>query len=439
MTDIRTLVHHPAALTVWLPLLVGLQGVPHTGALRTLFLLIGIGHLIWLWRLRQTPLPKLAGGVEQPVFWLLTIWLTLQSAFIALEPSYSLKALASDWGKLILMALLGVWLARIVSDRRWIVLGLFSAAFLHVLSTLGFQAVSLVKGNGLAYQQSFLCEYPVASSFTTAAFIWLMADGISRLWHRRALFPWPASISVILAFLALIAEARLGAKSGQVVIVTVIVVMGLLLLTRVKLNRRWSIGLSMAIITAVGLIIAGEGNRWSGIGESLHAAWQEPTPLQALVTDNTPIPAGTNHSFYMRAIRGKVGMDGIVEHPWGLGFGADVYHRYVLKRYGIPDAINSSNSGLIDFGLANGVAGLSLLLILAGALIRRGWSAFVKGRPEAIVLALLVFQHIGRYALDGTLAGSRFSGIALVFGVLWAISVMEQGNRALPRKDGFTQ
>lgn len=430
MTEIRTVFRHPASVMVWLPLLVGLQGIPHTGALRTLFLLIGIGHAIWLARSPRRPLPGLHGGFERPAFWLLTAWLVLQSALLAPEPAHSLRMLAGDWGKLLLMAALGWWLARVVPSARWLAVALFTGAFLHVVMTLGLQPGSLAAGRGIAYQRSLLADYAMTSPFTTTALAWLLADGAARLWHGRGLFPWSATVSATLALMTLTAESLLMAKSGQVMTVALVAITCLALLRHPRLGRWWSAGVYAAGLVAIGLVIAVGSSRWSGLGESFGTAWREPVPVQVVVTDNVPISPGLNHSFYMRAVRARVGIEGIAEHPWGLGFDPDVFGRYVTERFGIPQGISSSNSGLIDFALANGIVGLGLLLILAGSLMLCGWRAFIAGRPEGAALALVVFHHLGRYAIDGTLGGSRFSGAALAIGALWALAVMDKDGAA---------
>lgn len=426
MTEIRAKLRHPASLLAWLPLLIGLQGVPHTGALRTLFLLAGIGHLAWLTRAQVAPLPVVRGGIERAAFWLLTAWLVLQSAVLAVEPLLSLRTLAGEWGKLLLMAALGWWLARVVPSTRWLVMALFCGAFLHVLMTLGVQPMSLASGTGVAYQRSLLADYAVTSPFTTTAFAWLLADAAARLWLGRGLFPWSATTLAVLALMTLTAESLLQAKSGQVITVVLIAAACLALLRHPRLGRPWAIGISIVGVAIIGLVVLTGSSRWFGLGESFNTAWREPIPVQVVVSDDAPVPLGLNHSFYMRAVRARVGIDGIAEHPWGLGFDSDVFSRYVTERFGILRGISSSNSGLIDFALANGIVGLCLLLVLAASLMRCGWQAFAAGRPEGAALALLVLHHLGRYTLDGTLAGSRLTGAALAFGALWALSVMDR-------------
>jgi hypothetical protein len=407
----------------WLPFLIGLQGIPHTGALRTLFLLVGIAHVAWLTHSLNGRLSGLDGRSDKIVFWLLTTWLAFQSTFVAAVPSVAIKEFAADWGKLVLMAALGIWLALAAPSRRWVLIAVFSGAFVHVLLTLGPQPITLLSGEGLVYQRSLLADYALTSPFTTVAIAWLLADCSARLWHGRGSFPWSAVVSVILLLMSLSAEALLMAKAGQVMTAVLAVAAGMVMLSAPNLGWRWTVGATAALIVAVTLAGTTTAARWSNLGDSLLAAWSAPVPVAIVVSDDVALPGNLNHSLYLRAVRARVGLEGIAEHPLGLGFDAQVFRRYATDRFGVPEATSSSNSGLIDFALASGIPGLSLLLILAGLLMRRGWTAFVTGRPEGLVLALLVLQHMGRYLLDGTLGGSRFTGMALALGVLWAMSV----------------
>lgn len=422
-----TLSHHPSIVMLWLPLLVGLQGVPHTGGLRTLFLLVGIGHLAWLKRSTSEPLPPLQCKFDCLAFWLLSAWLILHASLLAVDSHTAFRELADNWAKLILMTFIGIWLGKLIMDEAWISIALFSGAFLHVLSVLGAQIISLSNGNGFAFQESLLSEYPLAATFTTIAIAWLLADGVACIKGTRRIFPWPPAVSIVLILLALTAEALLKAKSGEIMFVVLAIIVAAILFGRSGLRRKTKILLAVVCASVFGLITISSLDRWTKMNESIQAALQGPLPIRALVTDNIDIPAGTDHSFYMRALRAKVGLEGIASHPWGIGFSTDVYRRYVNDRYGITDGILSSNSGLLDFTLAAGLPGLLLLLLLAGALIGRGWSAYRNGRAEGLALMLLVVNQLGVYALDGTLAGSRFSGFALIAGALWRLSAMKDG------------
>lgn len=420
--------HHPAWLLLWLPLLVGLQGVPHTGGVRTLALLAGIIHVVAL--LRTEPIsPSLARDrLVTLTFWMLLVWLVCQTAFIATVPDAALKALASDWGKLILMALLGLGLAKVARQPIWLYVGLFAGAFLHVLSVLLYQAVALSSGHGLVFQGSLLSEYPLASNYCVTAIIWLLADAMARYWRKPPLFPWSMRASLVLLGMALLAEALLGAKSGHVMIAAVGLTAALAMLAAPGGNHLRRLAMGVVLLAALsGVMLKLNGDRWSGLVQSLRAAQAETISLQVFVTDDTPIPAGTSHSFYMRAIRGLQGIEGAIEHPLGIGYGPDVYRRYLKIRFDLDNGIDSSNSGLIDFTLAVGTPGLILLLLLCVGLIRRGWQAYTQRQIVGLVLVMLVIHQLGRYALDGTLGGSRLTGPVLAIAALWGICRQHSG------------
>ncbi len=425
--------HHPAWLLLWLPLLVGLQGVPHTGGMRTLALLAGIIHIVALLRGFPISPPLARDRFVTLTFLMLLVWLACQTAFIAAIPIAAYKALADDWGKLILMALLGLGLAKVARQPAWFYVGLFAGAFLHVLSVLGYQANALFSGRGVVFQGSFLSEYPLASSFCVSAIIWLLADAMARYWRKSPLFPWSLRVSLVLLGMALLAEALLGTKSGHVVLAAVGLTAALAMLAAPGGNHPRRLVMGVALIAVLfGAMLKLSGDRWTGLAQSLRAAQAETISMQVFVTDDTTIPAGTSHSFYMRAIRGWHGIEGAIEHPIGIGYGPDVYKRYLKARFDLDNGINSSNSGLIDFTLAVGIPGLILLLLLCGGLIRRGWQAYAQGQVAGLVLVMLVIHQLGRYALDGTLGGSRLTGPVMAIAALWGICRQGSGSPKAP-------
>jgi len=418
---------------LWLPLLVGLQGVPHTGGVRTLTLLAGIIHVFALLRATPISLALTRDRFVTLTFWTLLVWLVCQTVFIASVPLAAFKALANDWGKLILMALLGYGLAKAAHQTVWLHISLFAGTFLHVLSVLGYQAYALSSGHGVVFQASLLSEYPLASSFCVSAIIWLLVDALARYWRKLPLFPWSLRVSLVLLGMALLAEALLGTKSGHVMLAIIGLTAALAVLATSGGNhlRRLAVGVVMLAVLS-GVMLKLSGDRWSGLTQSLRAAQAETISLQVFVTDDTPIPAGTSHSFYMRAIRGWHGIEGAIEHPLGIGYGPDVYRRYLKTRFDLDNGINSSNSGLIDFTLAVGAPGLILLLLLCAGLIRRGWQAYAQGQVAGLVLVMLVIHQLGRYALDGTLGGSRLTGPVLAIAALWGICQKGSGSPKAP-------
>jgi len=424
---------HPILTLLWLPLLVGLQSIPGTGALRTLMLLLGLAHILWWWSRSRPLLGTVHGGVEGWLFLALSAWLLIQTVFISPTPESSVVQWVDEWLKLLIMALVGINIARLNANApHWLAVGLFAGAFLHVLSTLGLQGLSLIRGGGTIYGESLLGNYGYVSPFTTAAFAWLLADAASRLWHGNRLLPWAGWVSVFLIALTLAAEILLRAKAAQVMLGLLVFLVVMAFLFHNKIRQKIALlVVPFLVIGALAVFHAGS-DRWQGASESIRLAWDGPIDTQTL-TGSTDPDARVNQveqSFYLRMVWARTGLEGIVAHPLGLGYGSDAFGRYVQERFGVPGGV-SSHSGWIDFALANGVVGLLLFLACALALVRQGWLAFLAGNPAGAALALLVIHFVGRALIDGHLAGSRLTGFALVAGALWAMCA-PQKNAARP-------
>lgn len=418
----------------WLIGLVSLQSIPHTGALRTLFLLFGIVHVGIAFHASS----KTKGALSWPrmsaegvLFMLLSCWLILQSSFLVDAPTVALSALANEWGRLMLMAGLGMAAATIFGrrDSPTLVAAVFAGCFVHVLFTLAQQVFSIVRGGGLIFRDDLMVNYSYVSPFTTAAFALLLADGMSRFRYGKQLLPLSFALWVTAVLATLAAEALLQAKAGQVMCLFLALVCLPLFPRSSKFSRRRVIlggTVFLLLLATAGLTT---GNRWRGMTESIRIAVAQQNDIQWLNTPHASQISGSDGSFYERATWGKIGLAGISKHPLGLGYGKDAFGRYVNERYGIPGLI-SSHSGWIDFALANGIPGLVLLLVLSFALILRGWRAFQAGDPVGLALALITFHYIVRCALDGILTGSRLTGSCFVIGLLWALTMLNKNRRA---------
>lgn len=411
---------------LWLSSLVALQWIPHTGALRTLFLLIGIVHLVVLSRGGSlTAWPRT--GWEGVCLATLTGWLVLQSALIAPHPAVALTVLLEEWGKLALMLALGVVLAvyAVSTDEKWPVLGLLLGYFIHVPSVLGYQAWSLLNNGVLMPGESFLGNYGYVSPFVTGVLAFLLTEMVARQRNLRWL-PISNSVLALAVVAALIAQAVLIAKTGVVVVIAMFAVAAMSAGYRAG-QRRWFVFFLVGSIAmvAASLIVS---NRWSGAAEALATAIHGSPDYSTLTSPTNDPTAPVNrldNSFYARAVWIKIGLEGIVRHPFGLGFGVDAFGRYVVEQGGPAGAI-SSHSGWIDFALANGILGLFLLLLLFSAMMRRGWLAFQAGQPGGLACLLFVLHYAIRTALDGHLSGSRLTGFVLVAAALWTWSALAQ-------------
>lgn len=408
----------------WVSGLTALQSLPGTGALRTLFLLIGIVHLVTLIiRGRQPIWP--AGRSEAVCLALLTVWLVVQSALLSASPEASLKALGGEWTKLLLMAGAGTLLAACSDHERnragWPTLGLFLGFFVHVVSTLGYQSWTWVRNGAPALGDSFLGNYGYVSPFVTGALAFLLAEVVVRLHGRRWLqFSNGALMGMLVATVT--AQAMLTAKASLLIALLLFAVAAGAAVT-VRRARRWAALIVLGgILTMIGSLAISD--RWSGAFGSLSAAATTPsTDFRSLgKVDSSMPPLRSDGSFYERAVWAKIGLDGIGRHPMGLGYGSDAFGRYVTELGGPPGAV-SSHSGWVDFGLANGIPGLTLLLALFFVIMWRSWCRWYReGSPAGLVALLVILNFLGRSVLDGNLAGSRFTGFAFVAAALWALA-----------------
>lgn len=409
---------------IWLIGLVSLQSIPHTGAIRTFFLLAGIAHLSIL--ARYTPRPNWPiAGVEKYWLGLLSSWLIIQSALFAAVPAESLIALSGEWLKLLLMVALGILVATYADHKKecasWPVLGIFFGYFLHVVSTLSFQAWSYMRSGGPTLGDSFLGNYGYTSPFVTGALAFLLAEGVIRLRQQQHWLPFSNATLLLLLVASLVAQAVLIAKAS--IVVAIILFLVAALATGIPPNsRRWLILFLVGgiLVFSSSLMIS---NRWQGAIEAVTTAFSGPVDFQTLegTQDPTAPVNKLEPSFYLRASWAKIGLEGVAQHPLGLGYGSDAFGRYVAERKGTIGAV-SSHSGWIDFALANGILGLFLLLALFWAVGHRGWISYRAGNPVGLACLLVTLGFVVRSALDGHLYGSRFTGFAFVAATLWAMA-----------------
>jgi hypothetical protein len=411
---------------LWLPGFIALQSIPHTGALRTLFLLVGILHLVSLARRAGRPTwPRITNAA----WWLalLTIWLILQSAWIAQAPHEALAALASEWGKVLLMVAFGVsltaWMGHSAQEagRVRVAMGLFLGHFVHVIATLAYQAHAFWRHGTLVPGESLLGNYGYVSPFVTGALAFLLAEKVIRL-TGRCWLPF-SNTAIVAGFVATLAAlAVLSAKASIVVAVILFLIAGAATATLRHL-RRWLLLFPLTAVMAVAASLL-VSNRWHGGLAELEAAVRTPTTeFRILGTPQdaaTPLAHASDGSFYLRAVWAKIALEGIIRHPLGLGYGADAFGRYVATQGG-PKGMVSSHSGWIDFALANGIPGLALLLGLLWSVSSRGWQAFRAGSPVGLFAVFVVANFMVRSLLDGHLAGSRLTGFAFVAATLWAL------------------
>lgn len=412
------------ATLAWLPALIAVQSIPHTGALRTLLVTAGLLHLVLLLLCRRAATwPR--GGRE--FAWLagLTAWLVFHAALVSPTPKSALLALVAEWPKILLVAGIGIaFVARMVNLERgpaYIAVGLLLGYLVHVASTLAYQGWSLWRTGSLESGMSFLGNYGYASPFVAGALALLLAEVVIRLGGRRWL-PMPGTVLALLLVATLAALGALASKATTVIAVVLVLAGAAAALG--KIRPAWQIGYFAAGIVLIVAASLSTSNRWQGAAEAISTVIENPADATAIVASDPDAPVNRlDNSFFVRALSLKIGLRGVCEHPLGLGYGRDAFGRYVVAQGG-PGGLISSESGWLDFALANGIPGLLLLLVLFFVIMQRGWRAFRAGNPAGLAAFLFVLNFALRSALDGHLTGSRLAGFAFVAAVLWAMSAL---------------
>ena len=400
------------------------QSIPGTGALRSLFLLLILGGLLGYSRLARPALGWPALDMAGKTLLLLSAWLAFQSGFLAVDGFIPLKTFAVEWPKNLLIAAIGIWLARAASFARkgeWVFVATFCGFFAHVLGTWGYQAWRVLALGKIEFGMSLLGNYGYVAPLVEGTIVIALADAAGRVCFNRPLLPLPPTAVGGVFFLALFALVALTAKTSWLV---VLLMLGLFSAVTTIFKRRYrkrifaaSLAAALCVI-ALGTLVHG---RWNGALESIrygqaveaHTAWKG---------TGEPLPSHIDESFYLRTAWGIVGLRGLAEHPLGRGYGSDAFGRYLNEKYGIHGAV-SSHSGWLDFALANGIPGLVLLLIFSATLCIHSWKSFVSHTGiGGLTLAFLTIAYVFRCLIDGHFTTSRLMAFFLVSGVLWGLT-----------------
>ena len=407
------------------------HSIPGTGAVRSLFLLLmlaGVAGHTWAARpaLKWPPFDMVGKTLL-----LLTAWLAFQSAFLAVDGPETLKTFAVEWPKNLLLAAIGVLLARAAMFAQkgdWVFIAVFCGYFVHVLGTLGYQAWYLLTLGKIDFNMSLLGNYGYVSPYLDGVFAFAFADMASRACLTRPLLPLSTRYLGLVFLLSTLTLLALSAKAS---LVMVLLMLGLFAVTTAihrRSHRKQIIAITLA--AAVGLSTLGGfiHGRWDGAVESVRYGVAIDKNKNWMLTENevadesSRLPQHINQSFYARAAWGTVGLRGLLEHPLGRGYGSNAFGRYLAEKYDIQGAV-SSHSGWLDFALANGIPGLVLLLAVSVALCVQGWKAFVgQAGVGGLALAFLTVSYISRCMFDGLMSTSKLMAFFLVSGVLWGLS-----------------
>lgn len=424
----------------WLTGALAFNGVPGTGVLRSLFLILGIGHLIWTIRTYNKSQKWPVHKPESTALLALTLWFVFQSFIFSEIPFESLEAIVTHWGKILLLIFMMVAFLAYSNNRSatktWLIFGVFFSGFFHVIATLGYQIHALTINGGFNIGMSLFGNYGYISPYVITSFAILTADLLCRLTASQRLLPLPTWLIGAFIVLTLIAQGLLADKAGYLMSIILILFSAAIFTFRTHNRKPIDLWISIPVIIIAMTIPFTFANRWQNgvdaIGHLVSHNNDDNDVRTAFIGSTDPNHPINNidASFYQRYLWGKAGLHAIASHPYGYGYDSIGFGRFIKETYNIQGAVSSHN-GWIDFAIDNGIPGLFLLLLLTGLIIRRGWQSFTRHHnPAGLVLMFFVINYIGRCAIDGHLVGSRLTGFAIATAALWtAISIIQNDNQ----------
>jgi hypothetical protein len=403
---------------------ITIHSIPGTGAVRSLFLLLLLGGLAsHVWRARPAlkwPPLDLSGML----LLLLTAWLAIQSGFLAVDGPATLKTFVVEWPKNLLIAAVGIWLARTALLARqggWLFAALFCGFFAHVLGNLGYQTWRFMTNGDQGPAMSLFGNYGHVSPFVDGVVAIAFADMAGRVCFKRRLLPISFAMLGGVILLSALSLVLLTSKASWLNVVLMLGLFAAAIVFQGHRYRTWILAVSLAAAIGLGAFGFLAQSRWNNALESIRYGQAIESTTVWRGTDET-LPPNINESFYLRSAWATVAWRGLTEHPLGRGYGSDAFGRYLAERHGIKGAV-SSHSGWLDFALANGIPGLFLLLAFGAALCLRSWRAFATNSGTGgLALAFLTISYVFRCLIDGHFTTSRLMGFFLVSGVLWGLA-----------------
>ena len=443
--------------------------VPGTIAVRytLLAVLLPVSLMLCLWRCSENPQRI---GSPAPLIWLLLLtgWVVLVIALWGVEPSLSWKEFRGQWLTSLGAGLAGALLARAAlaeSNQRAMTLitvvfwSLLAQVLLHDALDLAYwlatggipfrQApvfylpeISKALWEGRSMAEGFIGQSGDKFSYvnnTLSALV--VAELVQRIVLKRRWLPigWPVLLLSLAAVLA--CTYLLQFRNGNVGLLLLIGFATFMVLVRKA--QHWSlwklalvVGLVVVLLTSFGGALYKSDARWQTLAETAPIAWDTKThQAWRRVAPYPELPNGqqVDASNYERVAWAKEGGVLILEHPLGTGYNRNAFGDGIDRKYEMNGVYRGghSHSGLVDFGIANGIPGLLLWLSFLGALFYTGWVAFMRGQiAPALTLMFIVSGFLSRSIVDSNLRDhmlQQFMFLAMLFAFSLPRSVKTEG------------
>ncbi len=411
--------------------------IPGTIGLRHTLLLTLLTLMFLLWRNCQLGLWTKNWKIKGLIAWLmiLTIWMLVQALWISDETAWALKEISGQWLPAMLSMVIGlgaVLIGRYIGLSRQKLLGVLVLVFLvQTVFSLAVSFPSFLASGAFPQGKALLTAGKLEISYWNNLLLaFLAVDGLSRWLYKQSITSIPTSVLIGGIVVAFLSNLAFGARNGMIGSLLLLSSLALLVLW----HEREKIGITKALsfvgsaFALIGLLAWASYQldpRWAAFEETAQVAWQKTASDAWLHPDDAILPnlksgQPVEASAYFRIAWIRVGLDVIVEYPYGVGYGRNAFGHALRKT--MNTRLGHAHSGLIDWTIGTGSPGLLLWLgflsWLAWVGIRR---YFVQRDPAGLILFFVVGGFFGRMLLDSINRDHMLMVFFLVLAILVSV------------------
>lgn len=440
--------------------------MPGTIALRNgLAVLLLVTLLYSSWKKTTAIKPCELSVLKWPVGLLiaLTVWVAIVIAGWAAEPALSWGEFWAQWTIPLLCGFAGILLATqaeaggergVQTILKVVFFTLFFQVALHdLLDAIYFFATGeqpfrqapvlylplfiKVWQSGGSWTQAFIGQYFEKFSFVNNTFAAiLIAEILQRAFEKRRWLELPNWLLGVAFVLVLLCSYWLRVRNGNLGLVFLILVAGLMTLVRVRhrfktRNLLMAVALAVVALVGIGSAFWKSDARWQTFAETLPIALDTETNRAWLSAKITPYPrlsngAEVDASNYERIAWIKEGLKLGWENPLGTGLNRNAFFDGLDRKYQMNGAIRGghSHSGVVDFFIANGLPGLLLWFAFLFSLTLLGWRTFTGSNMAlGLMLIFLISGSFSRSLLDSNIRDhvlQQFLFMTAIFATLCA-------------------
>lgn len=382
--------------------------------------------------------------VRMPLIWLaiLTGWVVLVIVLWGVEPSLSWKEFRGQWLTALGAGLVGALLAGAAQAESSLrVTALVMTAFWALLVQVVLHDVLdiwyfLLTGS-LPFRQApvlYLSEifgYAWEGRSITQAFTGnsgdkfsyvnnilaalVVAEVLHRVMRKERWLNIGPLVLILTVFAILVCTYLLKFRNGNVGLLLLICFgTATALIYKARKWRLWQLGamglVVFGLLSAFATLLFQADSRWQGFLETVpialdteaHQSWRKNDIPFDRLSNGLPLDG----TAYLRISWGVEGLKLMADQPLGVGYNRNAFGDAIDRKYEMNGAYRGghSHSGLVDFGIANGIPGLLLWLLFLGALFYTGWLAFMRGQiAPGLTLMFIVSGFLSRSIVDSNL------------------------------------